>query len=435
MNRRTEQKEREPIMGALALHPAYVRALIAGKIERATDRRADDCEYVDTDGGSYELRNGVAIISIIGPLMQYGGWWYDGHYSVQMRIAAALFDARVGSIVLEINSPGGVVSGCFDAVRACRDMARAVGKRVFAYACDGAYSAAYAWAMVANELHLPDSGGVGSVGVISSIESWDRFNKEIGIDIAIIRSGVQKADGHPDLPLDPAAVAREQIEVDRLAAIFAGIVSESRPLTVQDILAKQGATIHGPDAVASGFADSVTTFAAVLAMAETASREYRMQSIAARLGLAANATEQQINDEITKREVEQKAALATAQKEAAEERAKVDALAGCAADLAVRCGVITTGQRDGRVAYLKAAPVAAASELATAAPVLPAQRQESSEGAKSGDAYKSAKLTVEDFAKMSEPERAKLATENRALYDKLRAEFKAQNNSNAVKGK
>lgn len=418
--RNTTAKEREQIVGALAIHDAYHRALIAGTIPQTVERRADDGEYVDTDGGHYELRNGVAIISIVGPLMQYGGWWYDGHWSVQARVVAALLDARVGSIVLEINSPGGVVSGCFDAVRATRELARAVGKKIYAFALDGAYSAAYAWAMVANELHLPDSGGVGSVGVLGCIESWDRFNKEMGIDIAIIRSGTQKADGHPDLPLDPAAVAREQIEVDRLAGIFAMIVSESRPLTVQDILAKQGATIHGPDAVASGFADSVTTFAAVLEKAEAASREYRMQSIATRLGLAANASESEINAEITKREVQQAAALATAQKEATEANAKVDALAGCAADLAVRCGVITTGQRESRVAYLKAAPVAAASELATAAPTLPPQRQESTEGAKDGSAYKAEKDPTE-FPKDTDAQLA-LYNRNPQLYHKLRNE-------------
>lgn len=421
--RNVTSKEREQIIGALAMHPAYARSLVEGKIERTIERRADDGEFVDTDGGSYELRNGVAIISIIGPLMQYGGWWYDGHWSVQCRLVAAILDARVGSIVIEINSPGGVVSGCFDAVRAVRDLARAVGKKIYAFALDGAYSAAYAWAMVANELHLPDSGGVGSVGVLGCIESWDRFNKEMGIDIAIIRSGTQKADGHPDLPLDPAAVAREQIEVDRLAAIFATIVSESRPLTVQEILGKQGATIHGPEAVAEGFADSVTTFAAVLAMAETASREYRMQSIAARLGLAANATESEINAEITKREVAQAAALAAAQKEASEEKAKNAIIAGCAADLAVRSGMKTVGQRDGFVSYLIAAPAAAASEIATAAPVLPAQRQESSEGAKTGEAYAPQKKVWTTYPDNAEEQKA-LYEQDPQLFHKLRNEAK-----------
>jgi len=420
--RKHTSKEREAIIGALAMHPAYVRAMLADNAERtssAIERKADGGDYVDTDGGYYELRNGVAIISIVGPLMQYGGWWYDGHASVQARITAALIDARVGSIVLEINSPGGVVSGCFDAVRAVRALARALGKKIYAFALDGAYSAAYAWAMVANELHLPDSGGVASVGVLGSIESWDRWNKEAGIDIVVVRSGSQKADGHPDMPLDMEAVAREQIEVDRLAMIFATIVSESRPLTVQDILAKQGATIHGPDAVASGFADSVTTFDAVLAIAETASREYRMQAVALRLGLAANASETEINNELTRREVEQLASLSSAQKEASEAGAKVAILAGCAADMAVRCGVITTGQRDSRVAYLVAAPAAAASEMATAAPVLVPQRQESSDGAKSGEAYKTAKDEPTVFPTDTADQLA-LYERNPQLYNALR---------------
>ena len=420
--RKHTSKERESIIGALAMHPAYVRAMLADDAERtssAIERKADGGEYVDTDGGCYELRNGVAIISIVGPLMQYGGWWYDGHASVQARITAALVDARVGSIVLEINSPGGVVSGCFDAVRAVRALARAIGKKIYAFALDGAYSAAYAWAMVANELHLPDSGGVASVSVLGSLESWERWNKEAGIDIVVVRSGSQKADGHPDMPLDMEAVAREQIEVDRLANIFATIVSESRPLTVQDILAKQGATIHGPDAVASGFADSVTTFAAVLEMAEAASREYRMQSIATRLGLAANASESEINAEITKREVAQATALAAAQKEATEANAKVAIVAGCAGDLAVRSGMKTTGQRDGFVAYLVAAPAAAAAEMSVAAPALVSQRQESTEGAKDGNMYKSSKDDPTEFPTDTAAQLA-LYEKNPKLYNALR---------------
>lgn len=423
--RKTTSKERETILGSLAMHPAYTRSLIEGKLEvvvegyGAADKRADDGEYVETNGGSYELRNGVAVISIIGPLMQYGGWWYDGHCSVQARITAALIDARVGSIVLEINSPGGVVAGCFDAVRGTRDLARAVGKQIYAFALDGAYSAAYAWAMVANEIHLPDSGGVGSVGVLGSIESWDRYNKDLGIDIEVIRSGTQKADGHPDMPLNMEAVAREQIEVDRLATIFATIVSESRPLTLQDILAKQGATIHGPDAVASGFADSVTTFSAVLALAETASRGYRMQSIATRLGLAATAGEADINNELTRREVDQLATLASAQKEATEANAKVAIIAGCAADLAVRGGMKTTGQRDGFISYLVAAPAAAAAEMAVATPVLVPQRQESSDGAKSGEAYKSSKDDPTEFPTDTAAQLA-LYEKNPQLYNALR---------------
>ena len=432
-----EQDKREPVDGALAILSSHARAFAAQKIERTIrDRRLDDGEEVETNGGSYVIRNGVGIVSIVGPIVQYGGWWHDGHCSIQSRVMAALTDPRTSSVVLEVNSPGGVVSGCFGAVRTMREAARQSGKRVFAFAADGAYSAAYAWACVADEIHLPDAGGVGSIGVLSVMFSWSRMNADMGLDVAVIRSGAQKAEGHPDLPLDPAAVAREQTEVDRLAMIFAEYVSESRGRSAEELLALQGATIHGPAAVTERLADSVTTFGAVLAMAEAAGRQRQMQQIAARLGLAATASEADINNEITRREVEAAAKFTTSETKRAEAEAKVDILAGCAADLSVRLGLATTGQRDGRKAYLVAAPSAAASELATAEFALPTPRREPSEGAKGGDAYKTNKgLTVADYTKMSDTQRAQLAESDRATFDKLRAEHKTQQRTAQSAGK
>lgn len=423
--------EREPTTGPLAILPLYARDMAKGQLEKWASRRAQDGEEVETDGGYYYLSNGVAIVSIIGPLSQYGGWWYDGHCSVQARIMHALSDPRASAVVLEINSPGGVVSGCFDAVRAVRVAVQESGKSVDVWVGDSCYSAGYAWACVGNRIHLPDSGGVGSVGVIGTIVSYDRMNKEMGIDVYLVRSGAQKADTHPEGPIDPAAIAREQVEVDRLAVIFAGIVAESRGLSVEDVLARQGGTVHGQEAVSAGFADSVTTFSAVLAMAEQAGRERRMQEIARRLGLAANASEAEIVQAINAREIDAgvkvQTAEATAKKATEDAAVAVGALATCAADLAIRSGVRTSGQRDATIAFLKAAPAVAAVELSTAAPVLPALRAESSEGTKGGEAYAPKKsLTVDDYAKMSEPERAQLAQNDRATFDKLRAEFKAQ---------
>jgi ClpP class serine protease len=396
--------------------------MAAQKLAAWPKRKLEIGEEIETDGGCYRIHNGVGIVSIVGPLAQYGGrWWYDGHCAIQTRIAHALTDPRVGAVLLEINSPGGVVAGCFDAIAAVRQVVKFVGKKVFAFAADGAYSAGYAWACVANEIHLPDTGGVGSVGVLSVMYSLDRMNKEFGIDVAVIRSGSQKADGHPDLPLDADAVAREQVEVDRLATIFATLVGESRKLKVASILALQGATVHGPAAVEAGYADSVTTFDAVLQKAEAAGRKHRMHSIATRLGLAPTATEAEINNEITKREVEAASKNAEAERRAKEAEAKVEPLAKFAADLAVRFGIITTGQRDARVDYLKAAPVAAASELASAAPVLPAQKTEPAEGPKGGGEYKPQVKTWTKYPESAEEQKA-LYEHDPALFHKLRNE-------------
>lgn len=421
----TTTHEREPVDGSLAILPSHARSFAAQKIERVSQEartpRIEDGEVVETDGGTYVLRNGVGIISIVGPIVQYGGWWYDGHCSIQARIARALSDPRASAIVLEINSPGGVVAGCFDAVRAIRAMIREIGKRVFAFAGDGAYSAAYAWACVADEIHLPDTGGVASIGVLSVMFSWSRMNADMGLDVAVIRSGNQKADGHPDLPLDPAAVSREQAEVDRLARIFAEYVSESRGQTADVLLSLQGATVHGQAAVDAGLANSVTTFSAVLAMAEQAGRQRQMQQIAARLGLAATASETEIVNEISKREAKAAADIATEKARGDAEASKVSALATCAADLAVTSGKITVGQREHRIAYLKAAPEAAAAELSAAEPILPAPKRESSDAPKTGDAYKPQVKTWTKYPETA-AEQQELYNQDPALFHKLRNE-------------
>jgi ClpP class serine protease len=413
--------QREPVQGPLAILPAHARDMATEKLAAWPKRKIEQGEEVETSGGCYTLWNGVAIVSIVGPLAQYGGWWYDGHESVQSRIMHALLDPRAGAVVLEINSPGGVVSGCFDAVRAVRAAVIASGKSVDVWVGDSCYSAGYAWACVGKRIHLPDTGGVGSVGVIGTIVSFDRMNKEIGIDVYLVRSGSQKADTHPEGPIDPAAIAREQVEVDRLARIFAEVVAESRALSVDDILARQGGTVHGPEAVAAGYADSITTFGAVLEMAEAAGRERRMQQIAGRLGLAATASETEINNEITKREVDALAKVADAERRAKDAEAGRDALAACAFDLAVRCGARTVGQREAELALLKAAPTAAGHALASSPATIPASKVEPADGPKAGTEYKTPAKTWTTYP-TDAAEQVALFEQDANLFYKLRAD-------------
>ena len=87
--------------------------------------------------------------------------------------------------------------------------------------------------------------------------------------------------------------------------------------------------------------------------------------------------------------------------------------------MAVRCGVFTTGQRDSRIAYLVAAPAAAAAEMAVATPVLAPQRQEPSDGAKSGEAYKATKDEPTVFPADTADQLA-LYERNPQLYSALR---------------
>lgn len=216
----------------------------------------------------YEMREGgVAIVTIDGPLMQRGGWWYDGYEQISGRLEAAIADKAVRAVVLKISSPGGVCSGCFSAVRSMRSMKEDSGKPIIAFADESAYSAAYAVACVADEIYLPQEGGVGSVGVIGCLEDWTGYNDKVGIKVAVITSGEYKADGHPDVPLKADVIKRYQARITQLADSFAEIVGTARSMAPSAVLKLEAACLYGQDAVSSGLADGIASLDDVIEMA------------------------------------------------------------------------------------------------------------------------------------------------------------------------
>jgi HK97 family phage prohead protease len=223
---------------------------------------------LETRDASFDRRGAVAVIRIEGPLMQRGGWWWDGYEAIQERFAEALKDASVGAIVLRINSCGGVVAGCFEAVRAMRRAKVAAGKPVIAFADEAAYSAAYAVATVADEIYLPEPGGVGSVGVIGCLFDETEALKSFGLKVVVVTSGKLKADGHPDVPLSDDVVRRYQARIDDLGDQFATLVAEARGRTSRYVLGLEAACLYGREAASKGLADGVRSFDDVLAMAE-----------------------------------------------------------------------------------------------------------------------------------------------------------------------
>lgn len=223
----------------------------------------------DTEGEPYEVRDGVALISVRGALSQRGGrfwtWSWAGYDTVQSSVERACADDRVRAVLLDLDSPGGVVAGCFDAARAMRAAIEASGKPCAAVASELACSAAYALACVADEIVVPETGIVGSVGVMGTMTSLARMYAEAGIDQRVIASGAAKGDGHPALPHSKEALARAQERIDATAQVFAAWVSERRGMTADAVLDLEARVFAGPGAVNVGLADRVSSCAAALA--------------------------------------------------------------------------------------------------------------------------------------------------------------------------
>lgn len=269
------------------------------------------------------VRDGdVAVVSIEGPLAQraWACWMFsgDGYDAITSRVGAALADASTRAVVLRLDSPGGEVAGCFEAVRSIRAAAKTAGKPLVAYCDEMAASAAYALACACDEIVCPDTGILGSIGVIFSVTEQSEALRIAGRSTAVITSGAAKADGHPALPLSKEARARYQVEVDQLADVFAGEVSAARGLTVAQVRGLEARVFLGAAAVNAGLADRVGNVATALERAralaaartpvsslarepaaprasttagKTPARGAHMQSILALLGLPETATE------------------------------------------------------------------------------------------------------------------------------------------------
>ncbi len=218
----------------------------------------------------YEERDGVAIVSICGPLTQHTEWFWDSYDSIKERVKAALA-SPAKAVILELDSPGGDVAGCFETSREIRAMADAAKKPLYAIADSLAASAAYSLACAADFIACPESAFVGSVGVIDCLVDLVAMNQRMGVNVAVITSGARKADGHPDNAITKDAVASSQERVDSLAQGFFEWVSERRGMSVDAVRALEANVFHGKAAVDAGLANEVMTKEELLAMVASSS--------------------------------------------------------------------------------------------------------------------------------------------------------------------
>ena len=170
------------------------------------------------------------------------------------RLAA---DPEVDGILLEVDSFGGEAAGCFDLA----DRIRKAGavKPIVGVASQYAMSAGYALLSQAATIFIPQSGEVGSIGVVTTHIDRSVQAAQAGIKVTHIYAGKHKVDGSPFSALDPEVAARLQADVETLYDQFVNVVSEGRGarLTAQAARDTEALTYIGQAAVDAGLADHV----------------------------------------------------------------------------------------------------------------------------------------------------------------------------------
>ena len=207
--------------------------------------------------GSMSVANGIAILPIVGSLVNRGAWIgassglvsYEG-IAAQLREAEA--DPDVRAVLLDIDSPGGEATGMFAAAK----LVSAVNKTkpVVAFVNDVAASAAYGIASAASEIIVSPTSMVGSIGVVLTHLDRSGELEDRGVKPTLIHAGAHKVDGHAFSPLSEAVRADLQAEVLKIYDQFVGLVAEGRAgrMTEQAIRTTEARTYLGADAIAQG---------------------------------------------------------------------------------------------------------------------------------------------------------------------------------------
>jgi signal peptide peptidase SppA len=201
---------------------------------------------------------GIAVIPVYGTLVRRSvgleaASGLTSYADIAMALDDAVNDPSIAAIVLDVDSPGGEAGGVFDL--SLRVRAADAIKPIWAVAADSAFSAAYAIACSASRIYVTQTGGVGSIGVIAMHVDQTVRDAQEGYRFTAITAGDQKNDLSPHQPLDPAASARLQTEVDRLYGLFVDHVAAMRNLESRFVRSTQAGLYFGPEAVAAGLAD------------------------------------------------------------------------------------------------------------------------------------------------------------------------------------
>ncbi len=234
---------------------------------------------------SYRVESGVAVIPIVGSLVNRGAWIgassglvsYEG-IAAQLREAEA--DPDVKSVLLDIDSGGGEATGM--SALASRITALDAVKPVVAFVNDVACSAAYGIASAAREIVVSPTSIVGSIGVLLVHMDYSKQLEAKGIKPTLIHAGANKVDGNAFEPLPQAVRADMQAMVSTFYDGFVELVAQGRAgaLTSEQIRATEARTYIGAEAIAIGLADRIASLDEVLASMQQSNQAPATDSVA-----------------------------------------------------------------------------------------------------------------------------------------------------------
>jgi len=206
----------------------------------------------------------VAVLPLFGTIFPRANMMTEmsGATSAELfgnQFSQLLADESIDAIILNVDSPGGVVNGIAEVAQ---KIFEARGKKpIVAVANTLAASAAYWIATATDELIVSPSGRVGSIGVFAVHEDISKALENEGVRTSLISAGKYKTEGNPYEALTEEARASIQSSVNETYEMFIETVARHRNVKVADVRYGfgEGRVVSAQQAVTLGMADRVET--------------------------------------------------------------------------------------------------------------------------------------------------------------------------------
>jgi len=208
----------------------------------------------------------IGVLPIVGVIAQRVGDWYGDTWTDRLseRFDELVESDKVAGIVLDVDSPGGIVSGTPELAER---IFRARGQKpISAVANSFMASAGYWIGSAADEVVMTPSAEAGSIGVLSAHVDYSAALEQEGIKVTFVHAGQYKVEGNPYEPLEQEARDEIQRAVDYYYDLFTRAVGKFRGMTPRQVKSDlgKGRVMRAKQAVESGMADRIATLGEVI---------------------------------------------------------------------------------------------------------------------------------------------------------------------------
>lgn len=269
------------VLDFIASQPWGITQEAMDLILEVAQRETDSVEAIERELGrpldntrSVRMRGDVAVIPVTGPMFRYANLFTrisgaTSYEDLARDIGAALEDPKVRAIVLDVDSPGGLVNGNQELAEL---IYRAREEKPMASFVSGLGASAAYWITTATgRVVVGPTSILGSIGTVLSARDTTAEDRARGVrTIEFVSSQSPRKHMDPfDADEGKADEARGEIQrmVDDLAQVFVETVARNMGVTVETVLSDfgQGGVLVGQKAVDAGMAHSVGTLEDVIA--------------------------------------------------------------------------------------------------------------------------------------------------------------------------